>query len=498
MFHWLELGRNPKTGTFRQLFPVEELPPTACEVVEGSLPPCLDGAYIQNGPNPQFIPHGSSHLVDGDGMLHSIKISRGKATFCSRFVKTYKYMVERDLGYPVFPNIFASFNNNLTASMGLNIARLLTGQFHPFINGLGTANTSLALFGGHLFALMESDLPYAIKLTSDGDIITIGRHNFHSSNPFLNMTAHPKIDPDTSEAFAFRYFVIPPFLTFFRIDSNGRKQKDVPIFSMKGASFIHDFAVTKKFAIFPDTQVVINPLEIMRGRSIMRVDPDKVPRIGVIPRYAEDESEMYWIDVPGLNMLHSVNAWEEDGGDTIVIVASNVLSVEHALEKMNLIQFSLEKITIDAKAKKVVMRHPVSARSLDFGVINPEYAGKKNRYIYAAAIETMPKMVGVVKIDLSLFAADGGDCTVASRMYGPGCYGSEPIFVAREPNNPAAEEDDGYLLSYVNNENTQESQFLVMDARSPTLEIVAAVKLPRRVPHGFHAIFVKETDLHKL
>ncbi|KAI3468519.1 hypothetical protein Pfo_025182 [Paulownia fortunei] len=431
-------------------------------------------------------------------MLHSIKISRGKATFCSRFVKTYKYMVERDLGYPVFPNIFASFNNNLTASMGLNIARLLTGQFHPFINGLGTANTSLALFGGHLFALMESDLPYAIKLTSDGDIITIGRHNFHSSNPFLNMTAHPKIDPDTSEAFAFRYFVIPPFLTFFRIDSNGRKQKDVPIFSMKGASFIHDFAVTKKFAIFPDTQVVINPLEIMRGRSIMRVDPDKVPRIGVIPRYAEDESEMYWIDVPGLNMLHSVNAWEEDGGDTIVIVASNVLSVEHALEKMNLIQFSLEKITIDAKAKKVVMRHPVSARSLDFGVINPEYAGKKNRYIYAAAIETMPKMVGVVKIDLSLFAADGGDCTVASRMYGPGCYGSEPIFVAREPNNPAAEEDDGYLLSYVNNENTQESQFLVMDARSPTLEIVAAVKLPRRVPHGFHAIFVKETDLHKL
>ncbi|KAI3468521.1 hypothetical protein Pfo_025184, partial [Paulownia fortunei] len=159
---------DPKHVLSGNFSPVDELPPTACEVVEGSLPPCLDGAYIQNGPNPQFIPRGPYHIADGDGMLHSIKISQGKATFCSRFVKTYKYMVERDLGYPVFPNIFASFNNNLTASMGLNIARLLTGQFHPFINGLGTANTSLALFGGHLLAIIESDLPYSIKMTSDG------------------------------------------------------------------------------------------------------------------------------------------------------------------------------------------------------------------------------------------------------------------------------------------------------------------------------------------
>ncbi|PIN16457.1 Zeaxanthin 7,8-dioxygenase [Handroanthus impetiginosus] len=98
----------------------------------------------------------------------------------------------------------------------------------------------------------------------------------------------------------------------------------------------------------------------------------------------------------------------------------------------------------------------------------------------------MPKMAGVA------------DCTVGRRMYGPGCYGSEPIFVTREPYNAAAEEDDGYLLSYVYNENIQESRFLVMDAKSPTLEIVAAVKLPRRVPHGFHSIFVKESDLQKL
>lgn len=120
----------------------------------------------------------------------------------------------------------------------------------------------------------------------------------------------------------------------------------------------------------------------------MRVDPDKVARLGIISRYAVDESEMYWIDVPGLNMLHTVNAWEEDhdGGETIVIVASNVLSLENVLEGRDSRHVSLEKIRIDVR-RKVVVRRPVSDRNLDFGAVNPRYAGKKNRlrwstYIY--------------------------------------------------------------------------------------------------------------------
>jgi len=82
--------------------PVDELPPTECEVVKGTLPPCLNGAYIRNGPNPQYFPRGPFHFFDGDGMLHSTKISQGKAIFCSRYVKTYKYLVEKKAGYQSF------------------------------------------------------------------------------------------------------------------------------------------------------------------------------------------------------------------------------------------------------------------------------------------------------------------------------------------------------------------------------------------------------------
>uniref|UniRef100_M0ZPA2 Carotenoid cleavage dioxygenase 4 n=1 Tax=Solanum tuberosum TaxID=4113 RepID=M0ZPA2_SOLTU len=68
---------DPKYVLSNNFAPVDELPPTECKVVEGSLPSCLDGAYIRNGPNPQNLPRGPYHLFDGDGMLHSIKISQG-------------------------------------------------------------------------------------------------------------------------------------------------------------------------------------------------------------------------------------------------------------------------------------------------------------------------------------------------------------------------------------------------------------------------------------
>ncbi|KAK4428920.1 putative carotenoid cleavage dioxygenase 4, chloroplastic [Sesamum alatum] len=260
---------DPKHALLGNFSPVDELPPTPCTVVEGSLPSCLDGVYLRNGPNPQFIPRGPYHLFDGDGMLHMIKISRGEAMFCSRYVKTYKYMVEHDLGHPIFPSVFSSYNG-LVASMapvGLTAARVLTGQFNPVINGIGTANTSVAVISGKIYALAESDLPYQIEVTSDGDIMTIGCHDFHSSKPFMRMTAHPKVDQDTGETLAFRFNLVPPFLTFFRIGSDGRKREDVPIFSMKSAALIHDVAVTKNYVIFNDGQMMISPLEILRGRS---------------------------------------------------------------------------------------------------------------------------------------------------------------------------------------------------------------------------------------
>ncbi|XP_076882174.1 putative carotenoid cleavage dioxygenase 4, chloroplastic [Bidens hawaiensis] len=488
---------DPKHVLSDNFSPVEELPPTECEVIEGTLPTSLNGTYFRNSPNPQFLPRGPYHLFDGDGMLHAISISNGKATLCSRYVKTYKYSIEKEAGFPIIPNVFSGFNG-VTASaarMAVTAGRFLAGQFDP-TKGIGLANTSLAYFGNRLFALGESDLPYAVKLTPDGDIITIGREDF-DGKLFMSMTAHPKVDPVTKEAFSFRYGPVPPFLTFFRFNKNGEKQADVPIFSMTSPSFLHDFAISKNYAIFSEIQIGMSPMEMLGGGSPVNADSRKIPRLGLIFRYAKDESKMKWFEVPGFNVIHCINAWEEDGGDTVVMVAPNILSVEHTLETMDLIHASVEKVKINLKTG-MVSRHPLSTRNLDFAVINPAFVASKNRYIYCGVGDPMPKIAGVVKLDVSLSEVDRCECIVASRMFGPGCFGGEPFFVAREPDNLDADEDDGYVVSYVHNENIGESRFVVMDAKSPTLEIVAAVKLPQRVPYGFHGLFVRESDINKL
>ena len=106
----------------------------------------------------------------------------------------------------------------------------------------------------------------------------------------------------------------------------------------------------------------------------------------------------------------------------------------------------------------------------------------------------------MAKLDIAASEGDNGgrECTVGSRMYGDNCFGGEPFFIARDPENPDSEEDDGYVVSYVHDESSGESSFMVMDARTPDLEVVAVVKLPQRVPYGLHGIFIREKDMNEI
>ncbi|CAA0806429.1 Probable carotenoid cleavage dioxygenase 4-chloroplastic [Striga hermonthica] len=482
--------------------PADELPPTPCHVAAGGpgrLPSCFHGgAYLLNGPSPRFPPRGPHHLFDGDGMVHAVSFFFEGPLFCSRHVRTYKYELEGRAGYPIVPSPFSSFNGFWAswARVMLGAARVLAGEFDPVGNGYGTANTSVAVIGGKLYALGENDLPYEIKVSPDGDITTIGRHDFHGGPDFPSMTAHPKTDPSTGETFAIRYNITQPRLTIFRIDPQGIKQPDVPIFSMNDTSLMHDFAVTENHVVVNDVQMVMSPHEILKGKPPTRVNLGKTPRLGFIGKHEKNGSGMWWVDVPGFNVSHVVNAWEEDdGGPTLVLVGMVMKSVEHAFERMDSTRVMMEEIRVSLTRRKVMTRRRLSTRVLDMPAINRAYVGKKTRYAYASQVAPSLVTSGVVKVDLSL---SSDDCIVGSRTYGPSCTGNEPFFVPREPENPDSDEDDGYLVAYVHDCNARESKFLVMDAKSPTLEIVAVVELPGRVPSGFHGLFVSESELSKM
>ena len=76
--------------------------------------------------------------------------------------------------------------------------------------------------------------------------------------------------------------------------------------------------------------------------------------------------------------------------------------------------------------------------------------------------------------------------------FGAGIYGSECPFA---PSTVARQEDDGYLLSFIQDEVNDRSELWIYDARDVLAGPCARLGIPQRVPLGFHACWVEGRDL---
>lgn len=65
-----------------------------------------------------------------------------------------------------------------------------------------------------------------------------------------------------------------------------------------------------------------------------------------------------------------------------------------------------------------------------------------------------------------------------------GCYVSETPFAARDGSK---DEDDGYLVSFLTNTNTQQAECVVLDAKDITRGPICRIVLPGHIPQGAHA-----------
>ena len=415
--------------------------------VTGSIPIELDGRYVRNGPNP--ISGTSAHPFFGDGMLHGIRLRDGKAQwYHNRYVQT-PYIANPSVDI-LDPAVMMDMKSS-------------------------KANTHVVGHAGKIFALEEGHFPYEV----DGDLNSIGPVDYDGVLTG-SFTAHPKICPITGEMLAFGYSSFEPYLRYLRVSADGKLVQTENI-TVGGPTMMHDFNITQNFVVFMDLPAVFNLQLAMRGDMPIRWDESYPARLGVMPRDGTD-AQVNWYEINPCYVFHPMNSYEE--GDTIVL---DVARFDHMWRESS-IDFpppQLWRWTIDSKTGKV-REEQIDDRPAEFPRVADSVIGLKHRYGYLMAMSTggssddaMSQTGAILKYD-----REAGVRTDIEFSRGQTC--GEPVFV---PSASAKAEDDGYLMTYLYDAQTDTSRFVIMDAATMDSTPVASVELPR-IPNGFHGSWI--------
>lgn len=432
--------------------------------IEGELPRDLFGGYLRNGPNPRFAPLNRYHWFDGDGMVHGVHFEDGRAHYRNRYVRTRGWQAEAEKGGAVWPGVLGPFDFSLPGG--------------PLKD---TANTDLIVRDGQVLALWyESGRPYALDPRT---LETRGVETFDGALK-VPISAHSKVDPATGDFVFFGYGLKPPFMWYGVVRPDGSVHRtDV---ELPGPRRPHDLGVTPKYSILHDFPVFFDDDLFRRTGKRVPLFHDDVPtRYGVIPRFG-DGADVRWFEFAPCYMLHVVNCWED--GDWVVMLGCRQPDLHlHPDPRDGKLGSMLSGLAIHANLYRWAMNlrtgetqeGPLDDLHTEFPMIAPAALGRRNRWAWHQQIphEVPATFDALVRYDLT-------DGSATRYRYGEGVYGSEAPFA---PRPGATDEDDGWLLTFVTDVEDWSSACWVFDAREVEAGPVAKVKLPRRVPAGFHA-----------
>ena len=417
--------------------------------VVGEIPRDLNGVLVRNGPNPlrgRFEGNDVLSWWPEAAMLHGISFQDGRVTaYRNRWARTQQWARVHD------PDSAPSLLDT-----------------NPNVNVLQHA--------GEILALSEGGAPLAIT----AELETLGATRGHLGLAG-GMTAHPKVDPQTGELMTFRADWKTPWLRYGVTDAKGTQSVDVEI-ELPSPSMMHDMAITATHSILLDLNVAYDFSMLSRGyRMPLRWHDDRKARLGVIPRHG---GMIRWFEVAPCFIQHVVNAY--DAGESTV-----VLDVVHYSRYLRLADngAAFEDNPLGVLWRYVIDldRGTVTEKQMDnVGIelprINEGRTGRSYRFLYAAEQPTNTEIRGVVRYDLG--------CGSMQRYRVPeGDQNSEPVFVSRAM---ASDEDDGWLLVCVYRHATDTSDLVILDGRNIESDPMATVRLPRRIPAGFHGAWLRK------
>lgn len=441
--------------------------------VTGELPDDLAGVYIRNTENPIFEAIGRYHPFDGDGMLHSIAFDDGRTEYRNRFIRTDGFAAELAEGRSLWAGLREGPAKSLRDGWGARTRLKDSSSTDVVVHG-GVAATSFYQCGD-IYELDPRTLQPLGKAAWVDEL-----------TPGWGVSAHTKVDESTGELLFFNYSKHAPYMHYGVVDRNRQLVHHVPI-ELPGPRLPHDMAFTTNYAILNDLPLFWDPKALEAGAHAVRFFPELGSRFGIVPRRGQPH-EVVWFQAEPTYVLHWINAFES--GDEIVLdgyAQDPRRGVRTPDLPDSLKPFAILDINaIGAHAYRwrfnlrtgAVTEGPLEDGISEFGMINPEYAGKPYRYTWAMTAKPGWFLFdGLTRLDV-----ETGQRQVYK--FPEGVYASESPMAPRVGSRA---EDDGYIVTFTTDMNNNSSDCVVFAANDISAGPIASLSLPQRICVGTHS-----------
>ena len=460
--------------------------------VKGSLPDWLDGTLVRNGPG-AFRVGGRdlTHWVDGLALPRRYGFAPAAETvdYRVRFLESETYAAAREGRLATDQFGTAAFGGGPVRAVRDRIARL-TG---PTLTD--NASVSVVRVGGRLAAVTET--PRMVPL--DPETLAAGATFDHGDG--LDLTGslgHVHHDPERGVYLnlGVRYGRESEYV-LTRRPEGATAREAVGRVPVERPSYVHSFALAGRYAVVPLSPWVTRPRRLLAARTFsdaFRWRPERGLRFVVVDRRTGETVVRARTD-PAF-VFHAANGFVEDGDVVVDLVA---YPDARAVTALSLAALRSDTPGLPAGALRryrvPLDGGPVAARTLHEGAVEfptLDYgatAGRGHRWLYLAATDPDPPVglpTRVERLDLAT-----GERSSWAR---PGRYVSEPLFVPRTPPGDRAETSEGVLLVEVLDPAADETALVVLDAA--TLDRRARVRLPARLPLGFHGQYLRPGRPH--
>ncbi|OZD06581.1 hypothetical protein CH275_10250 [Rhodococcus sp. 06-235-1A] len=435
--------------------------------VAGEIPPEINGVFYQVGPDRKYPPRCPEPVpFNGDGVVQALRFDHGRVDFSRKYVQTPRLNREREAGEALYGGYRLPHQDSETVK---NTNR-------------GVANTNVLIHNGRLLALKEDSPPIAMDPIT---LETLGEWDFGGDLDSPTFTAHPKKDPETGQMIAFGFGakgLMTKDIAYYEISPEGKITHEVK-FEAPYYSEMHDFGVTRDYAVFPIFPLIGDMHEMLSGQQHFGWDPKRDVYIGVLPRGGSAE-DLRWFTAPNQFASHVMNAFNDGTRVSIDLpVANDVVfpffppydgtPIDPAAA-----QAKLTRWTVDM-SKKSDRLSDVKVLSNFQGAEFPRTDDRVQMSEYRHG--WMLKLDGPVRNKFAHVDLDRGT-TTEWEAEDPRTILQEPCFI---PQSSSAEEGEGFLIQAATVSESR-TDILLFDAQDISRGPLATLKIPVRLKPLYH------------